>query len=52
VFARNHSWIPKLDELFHQDGVLIVVGANHLLGAKGVPALLAQRGYHVTRLDP
>jgi uncharacterized protein YbaP (TraB family) len=52
VFARNRSWIPKLEELFRQDDVLVVVGADHLLGSKGVPALLAQRGYHVTRLDP
>jgi uncharacterized protein YbaP (TraB family) len=52
VFARNRSWIPKLEQLFQQDDVLVVVGADHLLGAKGVPALLAQHGYHVRRLDP
>lgn len=50
VFARNADWIPKLDKLLATDGVFIAVGADHLTGPKGVVALLAARGYKLTRI--
>jgi uncharacterized protein YbaP (TraB family) len=52
VYARNASWIPKLEHLFEQDDVLIVVGAAHTMGPRGVPALLEKHGYRVTRVEP
>ena len=50
VFQRNDSWIPKLEQLFTQDGVFVAVGADHLIGARGVIAQLAARGYMTKRL--
>lgn len=52
VYSRNASWIPKLEHLFEQDDVIVVVGAAHMMGPRGVPALLEKRGYHVTRVAP
>lgn len=52
VFARNAAWIPRLDSLFASDGVFVAVGAGHLRGPKGVPALLQAQGYTVTRVTP
>jgi uncharacterized protein YbaP (TraB family) len=52
VFARNRSWIPKLEAMFAQGGVFVAVGADHLIGNKGVPALLEARGMKVKRVTP
>jgi uncharacterized protein YbaP (TraB family) len=52
VFARNRSWIPKLEQMFADGGVFVAVGADHLIGNKGVPALLEARGMKVKRLTP
>jgi uncharacterized protein YbaP (TraB family) len=52
VFERNRDWIPKIEKLFTQPKVAVVVGAGHLIGDEGVPALLEKRGYKVTRLTP
>ena len=49
-FARNAKWVPKLGPMFDQGGVFVAVGAGHLLGDKGVPALLANKGYSVERI--
>lgn len=50
VFARNADWIPKLEKILAQDKVFIAVGADHLTGPRGVVALLAKRGYKLTRI--
>lgn len=50
VFQRNAKWIPQLEELFATGDVFVAVGADHLIGDRGVVALLRQRGYTVTRL--
>jgi hypothetical protein len=51
VVDRNASWLRKIEDLLdHQDDYLIVVGALHLIGDDGVPALLARRGYEVRQL--
>jgi len=52
VFERNRDWIPKIEKLFMQSKVAVVVGAGHLIGDQGVPSLLEKRGYKVTRLTP
>lgn len=51
-FARNAKWAPKLAPLLDQGGVFVAVGAGHLLGDKGVPALLQKQGYSVERIKP
>jgi uncharacterized protein len=51
-YARNAKWVPKLVPLFDQGGVFVAVGAGHLLGDKGVTALLAKQGYSVERIKP
>ncbi|HEY5950289.1 MAG TPA: TraB/GumN family protein [Kofleriaceae bacterium] len=50
VFTRNAAWIPKLEKLLAKGDVFIAVGADHLSGPKGVVALLAKRGYTLTRV--
>jgi uncharacterized protein YbaP (TraB family) len=50
VYARNASWIPKLEPLLATGGAFIAVGAGHLQGPRSVIALLAARGYTTTRI--
>jgi uncharacterized protein YbaP (TraB family) len=50
VFQRNAAWIPELEKLFAQGGVFVAVGADHLIGDKGVVALLRAHGYTITRV--
>lgn len=49
---RNARWIAPLEDLLAtNDESLIIVGAAHLVGADGVPALLQNKGYTVERVD-
>ncbi|MCW5803440.1 MAG: TraB/GumN family protein [Deltaproteobacteria bacterium] len=50
VYARNRDWIPKLEKLFANGDVMVVVGADHLVGKKGVISALAGRGFKTTRV--
>jgi uncharacterized protein YbaP (TraB family) len=50
VFQRNAKWIPELEPLFAKGNVFVAVGADHLIGDKGVVALLRGRGFTVTRI--
>jgi len=50
VFQRNARWIPKLEDLFAAGDVFVAVGADHLIGDRGVVALLRGRGFTVTRI--
>ena len=50
VYARNADWIPKLEKLFDKGDVFVAVGADHLIGDKGVVALLQKRGFTVKRV--
>lgn len=44
VTSRNRAWLPGIEALLEQDGTsLVVVGALHLVGPEGVPALLEAR---------
>ena len=48
--SRNESWIPQIEKLLKGDGVsFLAVGAGHLTGTDGVPALLEKAGYKVER---
>ncbi|MDB5439328.1 MAG: hypothetical protein JWM33_1755 [Caulobacteraceae bacterium] len=51
---RNQAWADRLDASVRQSGAgvqLVNVGALHMVGAEGLPALLAARGYRVTRVQ-
>ena len=49
---RNKSWVPKIEKMLKEKRTFfITVGAAHLVGPDGVPALLRQAGYHVTGPD-
>ena len=45
---RSHAWMPKLEKLLASDSSqLIIVGAAHLAGSDGLPALLKAKGYDI-----
>ena len=45
---RNKRWVPKIEAMLKEKHVFfITVGAGHLTGATGVPALLRADGYTV-----
>jgi len=49
---RNLDWADQLAHAMHGSGVeLVNVGALHLVGDDGLPALMAARGYTVTRVQ-
>lgn len=50
LVERNHNWVPHVETCLKQKaGCFIVVGAAHLVGPDGLPALLAKKGYTVTQ---
>ncbi len=50
VYDRNERWAETLAaKLEGGEDVLVVVGALHLVGERGLPALLEQRGFKVRR---
>lgn len=49
---RNHNWAKWIETRMEQPGtILVAVGAGHLLGPDGVPALLTAKGLSITRLQ-
>ena len=51
IVQRNKNWVPRIEEfLSHKGNVLVVVGAAHLIGNKGVIEMLRQKGYVVEQL--
>ena len=45
---RNRNWLPQVESCLSQNaGCFIVVGAAHLVGPEGLPALLTAKGYNV-----
>lgn len=52
ITNRNERWTTRIEQMLAEnDNALVVVGAGHLVGPEGVPALLAARGFEVERVD-
>jgi hypothetical protein len=52
ITDRNHRWSAWIKRRMAQPGtVLVAVGAGHLVGSDGVPALVAADGLTVTRVQ-
>lgn len=47
IYSRNVVWVDKLQRIMPRKSVFVCVGAGHLIGDKGVPALLRKSGYVV-----
>lgn len=50
LFARNARFAERLAPLVRRGGLFAAFGALHLYGPRGVPALLAQQGFRLTRV--
>jgi len=45
---RNKEWLPKIEAMLGEpQNTLVIVGAGHLVGPKGIVELLRQKGYAV-----
>ena len=52
ITARNNSWLAKIFHLISQRmPTLLCVGVLHCVGQYGLPALLAEQGFMVSRLQ-
>lgn len=52
LINRNEDWVRKIDAWMPEKGpMLIAVGAAHLAGEDGLPALLRDEGYVVRRIQ-
>jgi uncharacterized protein YbaP (TraB family) len=50
IYERNARWAEQVEDMLQGDeDVLLVVGAMHLVGDRGLPALLRKRGLRVER---
>lgn len=48
---RNQRWVPQIQAMLDEPGTtLVVVGALHLIGEDGVPALMQSRGVRFERV--
>ena len=48
VTDRNRRWVPKIESLLHgSKNAIVIVGAGHLVGDKGVVALLRKDGFKI-----
>jgi uncharacterized protein len=51
LYKRNRDWVAKLGDILPSKSVFIGVGSGHLVGEKGVIALLRKKGYSVRPLN-
>jgi uncharacterized protein len=52
LIARNRAWAERIARLIARgEQPFVAVGAAHLLGKDGIPALLANQGYTVRRIQ-
>jgi uncharacterized protein YbaP (TraB family) len=50
LVERNRNWVPRVETCLTDNAAcFIVVGAAHLVGPDGLPAMLAKKGYQVTQ---
>jgi hypothetical protein len=50
LFERNERMAARLAQLALDGRVrLVVVGAGHMLGSRGIPALLSARGFEIRK---
>lgn len=50
--GRNRAWVEKLETLLTRpERPLVAVGAAHMLGEDGLPVMLAEKGYGITRIQ-
>ena len=48
---RNERWIPRLEDYLRSGKTwMVIAGAGHMAGDRGVPELLRARGYRVEQL--
>ncbi|MEP6674888.1 MAG: TraB/GumN family protein [Ferruginibacter sp.] len=47
LYNRNRNWIKQLKQIMAKENVFVAVGAGHLVGDKGLIALLKKEGYTV-----
>lgn len=50
VYARNDRWLPAIEHIADDRGGFVAVGLAHLIGERGLPALLERAGYTVARV--
>lgn len=48
IISRNNNWMKQLEPELKNTNLLVVVGAGHLVGDKGILNQLKQAGYTVT----
>lgn len=48
VYRRNENWTKVMMQVMPKESMLVVVGAGHLCGEKGLITLLRNAGYEVT----
>jgi uncharacterized protein YbaP (TraB family) len=51
VSGRTAAWAPVIEGLVDEGDAFVAIGVDHLIGDRGLLALLSSHGYIVTRVD-